>query len=281
MAYQNHSKFTYKNHDEIQQCINSGELNAWDLVLCKDTKEFILIKDDLSLHSVKSKVYRFLDVESAENALNESEDTYAGQLVSIVNKRGTYEAYVVNQRANGSFKVDPVSVYAGSVDYDDLGHRPIENLYGEIGSPIILDKQKDGIYKVTGQYKVSDVLDTVFFGSSSNLFLVQHDEEVTYVKKISTDEIIDYTVNNDSVTSSAVPTTEWLESQGYVTESYIDAKIAALDFITQEEIEEYVSDIVLQNIDALVNERITQELDNRVQYATMQEHFKAYAQIFK
>ena len=77
--YVEHSKFVYKNFDEIQDGINSGELNAWDLVLSKDTKEFILIKEDLNLAPIKSKVYRFLDIDIAEAQLNSSTDTYGGQ----------------------------------------------------------------------------------------------------------------------------------------------------------------------------------------------------------
>lgn len=281
--YVDHSKFVYKNFDDIQDCINSGELNAWDLVLSKDTKEFILIKDDLTLSPIKSKVYRFLDVDSAEKHLNLSCDTYAGQIVAILNTTGNYEAYIVNQKINGSFKVDPLNIYTGSIDYDTLSHRPIINIESDdLSIPIVLDTMKEGFYKVNGSYKISDSIETIFSSYSSNLFWVHHDKDGTvYVKRIGATDITDYVIYNDGTYSVAVvPTTEWLKAQGYVTESYVDKKIAALDFITQEEIEDYVQNIVLQTINNLVTEKIDEEFNNRFIAATEKEALDLFVSIF-
>ena len=281
--YIDHSKFVYKNFDEIQDCINTGELNAWDLVLSKDTKEFILIKDDLTLSSIKSKVYRFSDVDSAEISLNTYTDTYAGQIVAILSTTGNYEAYIVNQKINGRFKVDPLNIYTGSIDYDTLSHRPIINIESDnLSVPLILDTLKEGFYKVNGSYKISNSIETVFSSYSSNLFWVHHDEDGTiYVKRIGATDITDYIIYNDGTYSIAVvPTTEWLKAQGYVTESYVDKKIAALDFITQEEIEDYVQNIVLQTINNLVTEKIDEEFNNRFIAATEKEALDLFVSIF-
>ena len=76
--YISHSRFVYTNYDKIQEAINLNIINANDIVLCEDTKEMILIRDDLSLFPVKSKIYRYIDYQSAEESLNKNPDTYEG-----------------------------------------------------------------------------------------------------------------------------------------------------------------------------------------------------------
>lgn len=281
--YTDHSKFVYQNYDKIQDGINDGSINAWDVILCRDTKEMLLVKDDLTIAPIKSKVYRFLDVQSAEEYLNKATDTYEGQIVSIV-FNGVYVAYIVNRNNKGEFYVTPMSVYSGEVDYNTLGHRPIENLEGTIDTPIIVDRLETGIYKIDGQYKLTEQAETTYFSVNSNFFLVEHPEGVTdqtYIKRISAHNIYDYSLDKaGNVTTSIVPTTEWLKEQGYVTERYVDAKIAALNFITKEEIEDYVENVVLKTIDAVVDERISNEFDTRFRAATEKEILDMFTQIF-
>lgn len=271
MAYTNHSKFAYRNKDEIQQYINDGTLGAFDFVICKDSHELILITDDLSLLSINSKVYRYLDAESAEESINKNSDTYEGQLISILSTRGVYEAYIVNRNNKGYFYTTPLNAYAGSIDYDTLQHKPIINLNGEIEDPIIIDTQNNGIYKVNGSYKISKNLDTVFSSVNNNLFIVSHEENIVRIKKISVDEIVDYVVADGSVSSSVVPTTEWLESQGYITETAVDQKIAALNFITKQELDEYIQDIFIQTIDQTIDDRLNEKLNDRFEATTERE----------
>lgn len=275
--YTNRSKFIYSNFDEIQTNINNGTLDAFDIVYTKDTHENIIIAPDYSAISIKSKIYRFIDVESAEEFLNSASDTYEGQIVSIIFE-GNYCAYIVNRRINGKFFVTPLSVYSGVVDYNTLGNRPICNLAGTIDKPIDIVCLDSGQYKIQGQYKIGE---TTYISANSNIFLIEHNDESTHIKKISANDITDYTIDiNGQVTSSVVPTTEWLASQGYVTEQYVDLKIAALEYITKEEIEEYVSNIVLQNIDATVNTRIDQIINERFSTVTEREALDAFTDIF-
>lgn len=275
--YTNRSKFIYTNYDEIQTGINNGTLDAYDIVYTKDTHENIIIAPDYSVISIKSKIYRFIDVASAEEFLNSASDTYEGQIVSIIFE-GNYCAYIVNRRINGKFFVTPLNVYSGVVDYNTLGNRPINNLAGTIDKPIDIACLDSGQYKIQGQYKIGE---TTYISANSNIFLIEHNDESTYIKKISANDITDYTIDiNGQVTSSVVPTTEWLASQGYVTEQYVDLKIAALEYITKEEIEEYVSNIVLQNIDATVNTRIDQIINERFSTVTEREALDAFTDIF-
>lgn len=269
-----HSKFVYRNFDEIQNDINSGELNSWDLVLSKDTKEFILIKDDLTLAPIKSKVYRYIDSEEAEKELNNATDTYPGQIVAVLNRNGIYEGYIVNQKANGRYKVDPLAEYSGELDYDLLSHKPIVNIESnDYISPVILDTLKEGFYKVNGVYKISEYLDTIFSSYSSNLFWIHYgDSGEKYIKRIGATDITDWVINIDgSILTAIVPTTEWLTEQGYITEPYVDTKIAAMEFVNKNELEEYVQNVVLASINSLVIEVIDSEFNKRFTSATDQE----------
>lgn len=275
--YTNRAKFVYKDYDEIQQGINDGLIDIYDIIFTKDTHENLIIAPDYSVISIKSKVYRFVDVESAEEFLNSASDTYEGQIVSII-FQGNYSAYIVNRRKDGKFFVTPLNIYSGEVDYNTLGNRPIENLIGTIDNPINIAGLTTGQYQIRGQYKLGG---TIYMGISSNIFLVEQSDENTFIKKISANDITDYVIDKDgAITSSVVPTTEWLSNQGYVTEQYVDLKIAALDFITKEEIEEYVSDVVLRNIDSTVNSRIDKIIDERFQIVTEREALDAFTEIF-
>lgn len=271
MPYSDHSKVSYIDYDEIQNRINIGELNAFDIIYTKDTHENIIISPDLLPISIKSKVYRFLDVESAERALNESTDTYSGQLVSIV-YQGKYVGYIVNQRNTGEFYVSPLNTYEGQIDYDTLGNKPIINLTGTLSDTVIISEMETGIYKIRGQYKITGTDETIYLSANSNLFLVEHHDDTVSIKKITAQDIIDYTVNSDGeLISSVVPTTKWLMEQGYVTEGYVDEKIAALNFITKEEVSQYVSDLVIQTIGDNLDEIIEKKIDEKFSPVSAEE----------
>lgn len=279
--YTDHSKFIYQNYDDIQDGINSGEINSWDVILCRDTKEMLLIRDDLSISPIKSKVYRFTSTEEAVTVLNAASDSYAGQIVSILHN-GSYIGYIVNLNNFNRFYVTPLSIYNGEVDYDSLGNRPIENIVGSLQSPVYIDQLHDGIYHITGNYKLFAEAATTYMSANSNLFLVEHgDGGTTHIKKLSASEIYDYTLSSDKeLTTSTVPTTEWLSSQGYVTEPYIDAKIAALNFINKNEAEAYISDIIAKTFGTVIKEQVSKELDAQLQPATEQELFHIFTNVF-
>ncbi len=279
MTYEDHSKFIFANFDKIQQSINEGVIDANDIVISQDTNEIIIIRDDLSLMPIKSKIYRFPDTSSAENELNKKSDTYEGQLVSVLSERGTYEAYIVNKNERDYFYVTPLNAFTGNVDYDSLQHKPIINLNGDVGEPVIVSGQKDGIYKINGNYKISNEIKTVFSSVSNNLFIVSHkDDGSVTIKKIG-DEIVDYIINQSGdITTSIVPTTEWLKEQGYATESYVDAKLDALDFITRDEIESYVRDLILQTIDTTLDQRIDAKFDEKFEAVSEKEIVDMFSQ---
>lgn len=281
--YTDHSRFIYANYDEIQDGINRGDVNVNDILYTKDTHENVIVSPDLTIYPVQCRVYRFNNIDSANTVLNESTDTYAGQIVAILGFNGNYSAYIVNKRSTGRFAVDPLNRDDPnvSVDYDTLGNRPIINLYGKIFSPVILDVQNDGIYKVSGSYKISESLNTVFYGGDSYMFMVEHqDDQSVMIKRIGVGDITDFTVSDGSVVQSVVPTSKWIEEQGYVTENYVYNLINNMNLITKDEINQYVTEIINNNVTNMVQDAITKEFDERFQAATEREALDVFVGVF-
>lgn len=90
------AKFAYINKDEIVPYIQDNTLNSADIVYTKDTHENYFISPDLIPIAIKSTIYCFESEKEAEEILNKSSDTYAGQIVSI-RKDDVYKGYIVNK----------------------------------------------------------------------------------------------------------------------------------------------------------------------------------------
>lgn len=282
--YTNHSRFIYTNYDEIQNGINNGVIDINDIIYTKDTHENIIISPDYKICPVQCRVYRFSDVDTANSTLNKNTDTYAGQIVAILGPEGNYSAYIVNKKTSGNYSVDPLNTNSPNVnlDYNELGNRPIQNLYGDTFSPAILDIQNDGIYKVFGSYKISNYLDTIFYGGSSYLFLIEHQEnDLILIKRIGAKDITDFIVSDDSVSTSVIPTEKWIEEQGFATENYVYTLINNMNLITKEEINQYVTEIVNANISNMVHDAVENEFNSRFQETTESEALDVFVNIFK
>lgn len=255
------AKFSYVNREDITKLINNGNIDANDIIYTKDTHENIFIGSDLSVNPIRSKIYRFSDVSSAEKSLNTATDTYEGQIVAILTD-GAYTAYIVNKNTGGTYYVTKLSEDAKTLNYDNLGNRPIDNLDGTLDNPITISDLATGIYKIRGQYKICSGDITTYLSSNDNFFLVDHDGTEVAIRKITAHNIIDYAVSKNSIVSQTnIPTREWIESQGYVTEASVNEKIAALNFMTKEEVAEYVQNEVLANLEPLIDKRIDLKLN--------------------
>lgn len=257
MAKQNRAKFGYLLEAEIQSRIDSGELNAFDVVFTKDSKKIILLSDSLELIEMRNRVYCFDNTSDAYAALNENEDSYEGQIISIKDEN-VYKAYVVNKNYAGKFYPVPLSASIEDVDYNDLGNRPITRLTGTLDNPIMVESLNSGIYMIDGQYRISEGLETVFLSSVSNLFLVEKDTSKIVIKKISAAETITYTIIDGVVTISTVATTDLLKN--YATTEYVTSQISALEILTKEDVEGYVTDFINQSLDTLVESKIEEKL---------------------
>ena len=135
--------------------IETGDINEYDIIYSRDQYVTYLITEELKPLQLRSRVYIFDSVSEAEIKLNESTDTYTGQVVSIL-YNGTYRGYIVNQK-NGTFIVTPLWEHPEQIDYDTLGNRPIINLIGTLDKPIMVSEFDNGIYRIKGQYKISDL----------------------------------------------------------------------------------------------------------------------------
>lgn len=253
------AKFSYVKRDDIQRLIDTGQIDANDIVYTNDTHENIFIGSDLSIHPIQSKIYRFPDISTAESELNAATDTYAGQIVAIL-ADDTYSAYVVNAR-EGAYYVSKLSS-SNDVDYDSLGNRPIENLVGTLDKSVIISELPDGVYKLRGQYKVCPNDATVYLSASDTLFLVGRSDTDVTIRKITSSDIYSYVVADDSITSETdIPTKQWLENQKYATESYVDKKLAAMNLISKDEVSDYVVDVISENLEPLIDEKIDTKLN--------------------
>ncbi len=253
--YIKRSRLSFQKYDIIEDYINQKKLDAYDIVYTTDTHENVVIDADLNIVPIRSRVYRFTDITSANLSLNKSSDTYEGQIVAILQENDEkYSGYIVNRNKVGEFYVSPLSE-SGQIDYDSLGNKPVINKIGTLNSPITVDQLEDGIYKIRGQYKLTESAITIYLSSNDNFFLVKTENDITYIKKISAMDITDYTVNSDgSISASTIPTTKILKN--YATKSYVDDKIAALDLLTKDDVTTYVADIINNTIDEKIETKV-------------------------
>lgn len=251
------AKFGYLNYDSMIKKIANKELDAYDINFAPDTKECYVVTPELEAWAIKSRVYTFDNVDLAIESLNTNSDTYAGQIVSIRFDE-KYKAYIVNKDTQG-YTVTPLSSYEGEIDYNTLGNRPIVNLVGTLDNPISVETLDNGIYMVKGQYVIPGV-DTIFLSASNVLFIVEKDESVTHIKKITSHEMTDYTVTEEGTTSDVTITSEYLDKQGFATTEYVDNKILALDFITREEASVYIENVIQESFTTVIDERIDEKL---------------------
>ena len=271
--YALHSRMVYANYDDVQKAIDAKIINANDIVLCKDTREMIIIREDGSLFPVNARHYRFDSQDAALEYLNKSADTYDGQFVSIKNKfSGNYDAFVVNKE-NGKYAVKNVAV-ADSVefDYNKALNKPIDVMTGSVFEPILITDLKDGFYKIVGAYKMSGDAVTVYSSSTGHFVVIETIDGVKYIKQITAQKIIDYKVDaTGTVTSEEMPTKQWIKEQNFATVRYVDDKVSAMDFLTKSEADEYISKYIDASIDKIVADTVDRVVDERFTASTENE----------
>lgn len=271
--YALHSRMVYANYEDIQKAVDAKIINANDIVICKDTREMIIIREDGSLFPVNARHYRFDSQDSALEYLNKSTDTYEGQFVSIKNKfSGNYDGFIVN-KDNGKYVVKNVSV-ADSIefDYNKALNKPIDIVTGSVFEPILITDLKDGFYKVVGAYKMSGDAVTVYSSSTGHFVVVETIDGVKYIKQITAQKIIDYKVDvTGTVSSEEIPTKQWIKDQNFATVQYVDDKVSAMDFLTKSEADEYISKYIDASIDKIVADTVDRVVDERFTASTENE----------
>lgn len=259
----NRSRYGYLNLADIQDRIDSGKLDAYDLIYTKDTHECYILTEDLEQVPIKSRVYQFPTEEEALLYLNAATDTYEGQLVAI-KKNNRYKAYIVNKDDEDLWCVTLLSDVDEQINYNTLGNRPITNLSGTLANPVIVENLENGIYSISGQYKVFDSIDTIFSSYENHIFLVEKSETETHIKDISSTDVITYSLVGDEIHQDKLVTSKFLEDNNYVTDADLDKKIQTLDILTRTEASEYIEQAVNSYLDSKLDSAIDQKLDEKI-----------------
>lgn len=255
------AKFFYINRDEIEKLIEKGKIDANDIVYTKDSHENIFIGNDLSINPVRSKVYCYEDINSAIEDLNNASDTYEGQIVSI-KTNDKYKGYIVN-KIDKSYTVTLLSTLE-NIDYNTLGNRPITNLTGSLSEPVIVSELDNGVYSISGQYKIFSSIETIFSSSVNHIFLVEKTESEIYVRDISARKIISYSSIEGEIKQKEILTSNYLKENGYITSNEVDTKLQALDILTKTEAQSYIEDTVSKYLDKVLDSTIDQKLNNMI-----------------
>lgn len=269
---ENRVKYAYLDYSDISTRIENGEIDQYDVVFTKDTHEQYLIKDDLSFLNIKSRIYCFDSIISAKEKLNSNTDTYEGQIVAIAdNDSGVYHGYIVN-KSNDEYIITSLTDNGNKIDYDSLVHRPIINKTGSLANPLTIGELDNGLYSVSGEYRIFLEYPTIFSSSINHLFVVEKENDKIYVKDVQAKKTVIYVLSNGQVSIEDVITSNYLTENQYITETDFDAKIKALDFVTRNEISDYVKQITTeyleQNLDSKIDEKINSliaddsEIDN-------------------
>ena len=269
---ENRVKYAYLDYSDISTRIGNGEIDQYDVVFTKDTHEQYLIKDDLSLLNIKSRIYCFDSIISAKEKLNSNTDTYEGQIVAIAdNDSGVYHGYIVN-KSNDEYIITSLTDNGNKIDYDSLVHRPIINKTGSLANPLTIGELDNGLYSVSGEYRIFLEYPTIFSSSINHLFVVEKENDKIYVKDVQAKKTVIYVLSNGQVSIEDVITSNYLTENQYITETDFDAKIKALDFVTRNEISDYVKQITTeyleQNLDSKIDKKINSliaedsEIDN-------------------
>lgn len=157
--------------------------------------------------------------------------------------------------------------YINSLSYNKLSDKPIENLIGSLNAPVYISSLKDGIYKIKGQYIISQSNPTVQSSAEDVLFFISHDPELekkmTITKMQGTSIVLYFLQTDGTYRTDKYITENWITDQNYMSAD------AAKEFITKT-IQESVADVIDQQLDekldSALNKKIggisTEELTN-------------------
>lgn len=133
----NRIKYAYKNRDEIQNAIDIGQLDAYDIIITKDTHEQFQVQEDLSYIPITSKIYTFPTIKDAENYIKTSSDKYNGQIISVLDG-DIFHPYMINQIGDNYFINKNKLIFENEIDtkMDELNstvvtQEDIDSLFGK------------------------------------------------------------------------------------------------------------------------------------------------------
>lgn len=137
--------------------------------------------------------------------------------------------------------------YIKDLSYSILKDVPIKNIGGTLTSTIIISDLEDGIYKVKGQYMIGGNNTTLQSSSEDTYFIVTHEKDRTSITSICGKSILLYFIEADG---------NYLFDR-YITENWLESK----NFVTSENIQEYVREAIGENINQVVSEILDERID--------------------
>lgn len=107
-----YSKLGYGNAEDVEAAIALGLLDGKDIIVTKDTSEFMYVRDDLSVQTIRPRTLVFDTVTKALETINNSDDSYEGQTVMIRNEEGKYAPWIVQKEEgdSGQLIIEPFYV---------------------------------------------------------------------------------------------------------------------------------------------------------------------------
>lgn len=147
--------------------------------------------------------------------------------------------------------------YINSLSYNKLSDKPIENLIGSLNAPVYISSLEDGIYKIKGQYIISQSNPTIQSSAEDVLFFISHDPELekkmTITKMQGTSIVLYFLQTDGTYRTDKYITENWITDQNYMSAD------AAKEFITKT-IQESVADVIDQQLD----EKLDSALDKKI-----------------
>lgn len=139
--------------------------------------------------------------------------------------------------------------------HGDLELISIPEYTGTSEDMIILSSLEDGLYQIKGQHKITPTHETVFTSFSPIIVVIQTINNKKKIRRITADELTTYTVENDmSVRVNEVATKDYLDEHHYATESYVDAKVAAMEQVIMDNVEAVLPSMVEAKIDEIIGD---------------------------
>ena len=159
---------------------------------------------------------------------------------------------------------DTVVDYINSLSYNKLFDKPIINLIGSLNAPVYISSLEDGIYKIKGQYIISQSKPAIQSSAEDILFFISHDPELekkmTITKMQGTSIVLYFLQTDGTYRTDKYITENWIADQNYISAD------SAKEFIMTA-IQETVIDIIDQQLD----EKLDSVLDKKISGISTEE----------
>lgn len=161
--------------------------------------------------------------------------------------------------------------YCWCWDTDQYGFINKQNQLDLIGIPtlvgtqdhiVVLSSLADGIYQVRGLHKVTATHSETYDSESNILVVVQTIGETKKVRRITSDELTAYTIEEDlSVIEDEVITQQYLYDNEYITAEDLENELVIFKEEIMEEFESIIDPIVRNIIDEEITPISEQHID--------------------